>query len=106
MPSEPASILIDFPNTRYHPECKLITWHPHGVLDDNLLDEIATFMEFQEHVATATSFHRYTDLSGLTDIQVKFGHVFEVAQRRRASVDGLPRVKSAIFSDKVVGFGM
>jgi hypothetical protein len=106
MPSEPFSRLNSFPNARYHAAYNLVTWHPLGVLDDRVLDQIANFLEHHEHVATAASFHRYTDLSGLTDIQLRYGHVFDVAQRRKASVAGLPRVKSAIFSDTVVGFGM
>lgn len=106
MPPDHSSLLSAFPGVRFHPDFQLITWHPHGTLDDNLLDGIAAFIEMREHEVTAPPFHRYADLSGLTDIHLKIGHVFEVAYRRRRSVADLPTVKSAIFSDKIVGFGM
>lgn len=106
MATEYSSLLSAFPGVRFHPELELFTWHPQGVLDDDLLDAIAAFIEIQEHVVTAPPFHRYTDLSGLTDIHLKIGHMFDVVHRRRASVADLPEVKSAIFSDKTVGFGM
>ena len=106
MPPDPSPIQVRFPGVRYHADCELITWHPHGVLDDGLLDEIALFMEHQEHIASAPPFHRYTDLTGLAEIHLKIGHVFDVVRRRRTSVAELPAVRSAIFSDKIVGFGM
>lgn len=106
MNSELSSILIGFPRARYHPEWELITWHPRGVLDDKLVDEIVAFAEIQERVTTAPPFNRFTDLSGLTDIRLKVGHLFEVAEKRRAATHGRPSVKSAFFCDKMVGFGI
>jgi hypothetical protein len=102
----PSSILIGFPHARYHPAWELITWHPQGVLDDALLDRIAAFIEIQEQVVTAPPFNRFADLSGLTDIRVRIGHVFEVAERRRQDRFGMKPVKSAFYCDKIVGFGI
>ncbi len=83
-----------------------MTWHPRGVLDDPLLDEIAAFVQAQEQVTTAQPFNRFTDFSGLMEIRLQIGHVFKVAETRiRAHADLAP-VKSAFFCDKFVGFGI
>ena len=97
------SVLKDFPGTRYHAEARLVTWHPRGVLDDELADRIIEFIEAEERIADAP-FHRYTDFGGLTEIHLKFGHAFKIAERRRAGYAG-ESVKSAFFSDWVIGFG-
>jgi hypothetical protein len=100
-----SEILKDFADTRWHEEVRLVTWHPRGILDDNLADRIVDFMESEERIADA-SFHRYTDLDGLTEIRLSFGHAFQIAERRKASYVGGPPVKSAIYCDWIVGFGM
>ena len=51
-------------------------------------------------------FDRYTDLSGLTEIHLKIGHVFDLAEDRKFMHSALPRVKSGFYCDKVVGFGI
>ena len=91
-----------FPHTRYHSEARLLTWHPRGSFDDTLADEILAMIEAEETVENAP-FHRYTDLTRLTDIRLKIGHVFEIAEHRRAV--GEP-VRSAFFADTTVGFGI
>jgi hypothetical protein len=99
-----SDILSGFPHTRWHPEVRLLTWHPQGVLDDELADRILEFVELEEHVADGP-FHRYADLNGLTHIRLKFGHSFQIAERRRSGYAGQP-VKSAFFCDWIIGFGM
>ena len=34
-----------FPFARFHPEWRLMTWHPTGVLDDKSADLVLEFME-------------------------------------------------------------
>jgi len=97
-----SDFLKAFPHSRYHPEARLLTLHPRGTFDDTLADEILAMLEAAETVENV-SFHRYTDLSGLTDIRLKIGHVFEIAEHRRAA--GEP-VRSAFFADTTVGFGI
>ena len=91
-----------FPHARYHSEVRLLTWHPRGTLDDTLADEVLAMIEAEETVENVP-FHRYTDLSRLTDIRLKIGPVFEIAEHRRAA--GEP-VRSAFFADTTVGFGI
>jgi hypothetical protein len=106
MTPTPASIALGFPHARYYPAHELITWHPRGVLDDNLLDEIATFAQHLEQVASAPPFNRFADFSGLTNIRLQIGHVFKVAEERSDAFRDLAPVKSAFFCDKIVGFGI
>jgi len=89
---------------RYYPEARLVTAHPRGVFDDEVADRIIEFIESQEHIAE-TPFHRYMDFNGLTEIHLKVGHVFNLAEHRRADYVG-ERVKSAFVSDWVVGLGI
>jgi hypothetical protein len=96
--------LESFPDTQYHADARLVTWHPRGVLDDELLDRVADFVELEEQIADAP-FNRFTDFDQLTDIRLKIGHVFQVTGRRGASYVGAP-VKSALCCKWVVGFGI
>jgi len=82
-----------------------MTWHPRGVLDDRLLDEIAYFTHTLDHIVEAP-FDRFIDLSGLAEIHLKVEHVFEIAEERKTSHAGLAKVKSAVYSDKIIGFGV
>lgn len=105
MKREPISNWIASTKTHFHAGHRLVTWHPHGILDDALLDEIAYFTQTLEHLAEAP-FDRYTDLSGLSEISLKIGHVFDIAEERKSAHAGLPPVKSAFYCDKFVGFGI
>ena len=106
MTPTPSSIALGFPHARYHAAQELITWHPRGVLDDQLVDEIAAFTQTQEQVVGAPPFNRFTDFSQLTHVRLQIGHVFKVAEERSAARRDLEPVKSAFFCDKVVGFGI
>ena len=98
MKEHPERVLKSFPHTWYFPKWHLVTWHPRGVLDDALADQIVAFIELEERIQAAP-FDRYVDLSGLTHVQLYAGHVFDIAKRRRRSMD---QVKSAFWTDKIV----
>jgi hypothetical protein len=103
MKSKPLAIVLKtFDHTRFHPGCRLFTWHPRGEFNDARADEIVGVIESEELFHEAP-FYRYTDLSQLTNIRLKIGHVFQIAERRREVC--LP-VKSAIFADTTVGLGI
>ena len=97
-----ATLLKTFPYTRYHPEWRLLTWHPRGLFDDALADKVVEVLDLEESLEEVP-FHRYTDFSGLTHIRLKVGHIFEVA-KHRCSVS--EPVKSAFFSNTTVGLGI
>jgi hypothetical protein len=100
-----AEILKDFPNTRWHEDLRLVTWHPCGTLDDDLADRIVDFIESEERMADAP-FNRYADFGGFTEIRLSFGHAFKIAERRKAAYGEGPPVKSAIYCNWIVGFGI
>ena len=96
--------LTSFPRVLYYPRIRLLTWHPVGVLDDGLLHRAADFLEAEEAKASE-AFNRYVDLNGVTELRIRFGDTLELTERRRASYSG-PRVQSAIFCSRPVGFGV
>src|SRR5258708_40312061 len=91
-------ILKNFPGTRHYPRFKLTTWRPRGILDEALADKLIAFIEWEEYIQDAP-FDRYTDLSGITEIQASVEHVIETARRRRFVREP---VKSAFFADDPV----
>ena len=101
MPSKESS----HPDRHFHSDCRLITWRPRGVLDDSMADEMLAFIEGKEQL-DPEPFIRFTDLSELDEIRLQFGHIFNLASRRRMSTANRPRVRSAFFSNTVVGFGI
>lgn len=96
------TFLKNFPDARYHAESRLLTWHPRGTLDDALADQIMMVLEADE-TFEKVPFNRYTDLSLLTEIHLRVGHIFTIAEQRR--VVGEP-VRSAFFADTQVGLGI
>jgi len=101
----PASRIIPGPaDLRHYPAHNLVAWQPQGVLDDQLLDEIG---EWVCHIEKAlVPFNRFVDLSRLTSVAVRTKHVFAFARKRAEQFAGLTPVKSALFSDDWVGFGI
>jgi hypothetical protein len=89
-------ILTDFPDAMYYPRFRLMTWHPIGIFDAALADSVRQFIEWEEYIQDAP-FDRYTDLSGITEIQINLQRLSEVASRRR---NVSQPVRSAIFADK------
>jgi len=101
----PASRIVPGPpDLRHYPAHNLVAWQPKGVLDDRLLDEIG---EWLCHIEKALlPFNRFVDFSRLTSIGVRTHHVFEFARKRAEQFAGVTPVKSALFSDDWVGFGI
>jgi hypothetical protein len=95
-------LLRTVPYTRYHPEWRLLTWHPRGVLDDAVADLVVATIKAEEYSA-AVPFHRYTDLNGLTNIQMKVGHLFEITRER---TEAREEVKSAFVASTALGFSI
>ena len=96
----PDFFLKSFPHTRYYPKLRLVTWHPRGVFDDILADQIVEFVEAEERDQKAP-FNRYTDFSEITHVNLTAGHIFQVAERRRRASG---QAKSAFWADNVVTY--
>ena len=101
----PASRIIAGPtHLRQYPAHNLVAWQPQGVLDDQLLDEIG---EWLCHIEKASApLKRFVDFSRLTSVAVRTNHVFEFARERAKQFAGVTPVKSALFSEDWVGFGI
>jgi hypothetical protein len=92
------------PHLRYYPAERIVAWRPQGVLNDQLLDDIAQWICAIENVSLP--FNRVVDLSDLTRISLRIQHVFTFARKRANDSRGLKPVRCALFCDKVVGFGI
>ena len=101
----PASTIIPEPaQLRQYPAYDLIVWQPQGVLDDRLLDEIGEWLCAIEETSPPSK--RFIDLSRLTMVAVRTSHVFKFARKRAEQFAGDRPVKSALFSEDWVGFGI
>ena len=92
------------PHLRHYPAYNLVAWQPQGVLDDLMLDEIGEWLCIIEMVSLP--FERFIDLSRLTEVAVRTSHVFRFARKRAEQYAGVTPVKSALFSEDWIGFGI
>lgn len=92
------------PFLRHYPAHQLVTWQPQGTLDDLMLDEIAEWIVTIEKVSLP--FKRFIDLSRLSTVAVRSRHLFEFARKRAEQFAGEKPVRTAIFSDDWVAFGI
>lgn len=88
-----------FPYARFHADCRLITWHPTGILDNERADRIVSFLEHEE-APGAAAFNRFTDMNGYSRIKIGLDHIVRIARRRRSYAG--PPVKSAFFATRTV----
>lgn len=99
----PSSLAERFSYARFYAPWNLVTWHPSGILDNDRADYTMDFIEMAEE-PNAPPFHRYTDLSGYSQIQIGLDHIVRLARRRR-SYQG-PPVKSALFAVRLISVGI
>src|SRR5262245_59863178 len=92
------------PFLRHYPAYELVAWQPKGTLVDVMLDEIADWVLVIEKVARP--FKRFVDFSRLTTVAVRTRHVFEFARKRTGQFAGVAPVRTAMFSDDWVSFGI
>ena len=113
MPSDPTddseplqvSRIIPGPaHLRQYPAHDLVAWQPQGVLDDHLLDEIGKWLCDIEKASAPLK--RFVDFSRLTSVAVRTKHVFAFARKRAEQYAAVTPVKSALFSEDWVGFGI
>ena len=101
----PASRIMPGPaDLRQYPAHNLVAWQPQGVLDDQLLDEIGEWLCDIEKASAPLK--RFVDFSRLASVAVRTKHVFAFARKRAEQFAGITPVKSALFSEDWVGFGI
>ena len=71
-----------------------MVWRPRGIVDEKLMNQIATFIAGAE-ATSKTPFNRFTDTTLLDAIDLSFDYIFHVALSRRLTCAGHPKVKSA-----------
>ena len=92
------------PFLRHYAAYDLMTWRPEGSLDDLMLDQIAEWLlDFEK---MSPPFKRFVDFSRVTTISVRTRHVFTFAQKRARDFAGNEPVRTALFCEEWVGFGV
>lgn len=89
---------------RYYADYHLVAWQPRGILNDRKLDQIADWLF--EIEKTSLPFIRFIDFSRLTTVAVRTRHVFEFSKRRLRDYAGTTPVRTALFCNLWVGFGI
>jgi len=92
------------PDLRHYPAYQLVAWRPQGVLDDKLLEDIAEWLFAIEKASLP--FKRFVDFSGLTVVSIRTRHLFEFARQRAEQFAGIAPVRTALYCDDWVGFGI
>src|SRR4051794_32134150 len=83
----------DPPEVTYCADWKLLIWKPRGVLNEHIVADIVSFIEWQE--ANVGVFNRFTDTTALDAIDLHFSFIFHVVLCRRLTFAARPGVKSA-----------
>jgi hypothetical protein len=98
--------MIDpFTRTRYHPDLKLETWYPEGVLDGSMAAIMISLVGFEERIIDEP-FNRFADLSKLTAIHLDFMELADIAAKRREACSGRQPVKTAFLATSAAAYGV
>jgi hypothetical protein len=88
---------VKLPNhVLYRKEHSLFLWKPHGILTEEIVNEIVVFIETAE-ARSSKPFNRFSDLSALDAVDLNFRFVFDVALHRRLTYAPHPPIKSAFY---------
>lgn len=85
------------PEVYFQEKENLILWKPNGILDEKKVNQILSFIGGHERVLEANEL-RFTDTTGLTEVELNFRYVFHVALYRRLSRAGKAEIKSAVWA--------
>jgi len=89
---------------RHYAGYDLLTWQPRGTLDDALLDQIANWLLSVEKEIVPLK--RFVDFSQLQEVAIRTRHVLEFARKRAEQFHGTAPVRTSLFSDEWIGFGI
>jgi hypothetical protein len=103
-PATPFDAARSEPFTRHYPSFELVTWRPEGTLDDDMLDAIGEWLVAIEKVSIPVK--RFVDFGGLNEFALRTRHLFEFARKRAEHLAGRGPVRTALFSEDHVGFGL
>jgi hypothetical protein len=97
------ALLEKFSDLRFHPQLELLTWHPRGTLDGQLIDDLLLLLQSEEFDGKGLVHRVYTDFTYLDRIHLNLDHFFRFAEGRQTASS--PR-KSAVFANSLIGFGV
>jgi len=96
---DPDNLARVFPGARFHADHRLMTWFPTGVLTDEAAERTVDFLA-QAEKCEGKPFHRYTDMTGYTQIALGLDHIVRLARRRRRYSGR--SVKSAFYASRLI----
>jgi hypothetical protein len=100
MPKHRCTTCASYPDARYYPDLRLMTWHPAGVLTDAAADQAVEFVDNREKM-DGEVFDRYLDVTGYTEIQLGLDHIVWLARQRRRYRG--KSVRTAFYALRVIG---
>lgn len=92
-------------NTKYHPDLKLQTWFPDGVLNNTLATQMISYVAFEEKILDEP-FNRFADLSRLSRIDLDFMDVADFAAERRQTYGAGAPVKTAFLAKTMAAYAI
>jgi hypothetical protein len=98
-------VIDPFTRTRFHPDLKLETWYPEGVLDRTMAAFMVRYVGFDERIIDEP-FNRFADLSKLTGLHLDFMELAELAAKRREAYKGRLPVKTAFLATSELAYGV
>ena len=91
----PLAWLAAYPGTRFFSECRLLTWHPHGVLNVVQAEAIVHWLQAVE--PALGTFNRFADLSRLNKVVLCDDDIAAIAEHRQRSYRG-EQVKTVLLA--------
>src|SRR4051812_264100 len=88
--------LVIPPGILFHPGPRLLVYRPRGILTENRLNAIITYLEKQEDEGESP-FNRFTDLSKLDALKLDVNAIIRISLYRRLSYGNYAPVKSAFY---------
>ena len=85
------------PELEFHDDLHLLTYRPHGVIDETAVKKVVDVLEDLE-ARLQKPFDRFSDTLEAHDVELNFKYVIQVSLCRRLSYAGHPPVKSAILA--------
>ena len=84
------------PWTAFHRDVRLLVWRPRRIVNEAEVQTIVEMLDKMEEEC-AHPFNRYTDLSRIDAIDLRFEFVFRISLHRRMVYAKFPPVKSAFY---------
>ena len=84
------------PGVTFHHDLRLMVFRPRGIVDEPHVEKTVAMLERVE-AEVDKPFDRYTDLSKIDAIDLRFEFVFRICLHRRLTYAQYPPVKSAIY---------